>query len=124
MSWLTLENHSNKLKHMVKYSDEILNDVFHVLSDPTRREIIRRLAVGEMTVMNLAKPFEMSLPAISKHLRVLEKAGLVSIRKEGTYRYYYLNPKMVEIAQEWLMDLRKFWTSQLDNLEHFLDNQP
>ncbi len=108
---------------MVKYNNEILDDVFHVLSDPTRREIIKRLAVGEMTVMNLAKPFEMSLPAISKHLRVLEKAGIVSIRREGTYRYYYLNPQTVDSAHEWLMDLRKFWTSQLVNLEHFLDNQ-
>ncbi|GAA3413474.1 hypothetical protein GCM10020370_69890 [Paenibacillus hodogayensis] len=73
--------------------------------------------------MNLAKPFEMSLPAISKHLRVLEKAGLVSIRKEGTYRYYYLNPKTVDGAYEWLMELRSFWTSQLANLEHFLGDQ-
>lgn len=108
---------------MVKYDDELLNDVFQVLSDPTRREIIRRLAVGEMTVMNLATPFEMSLPAVSKHLRVLEKAGLVSVRKKGTYRYYGLNPQAVENAHEWLMDLRKFWTAQMDNLEHFLDNQ-
>ncbi|MFF2481368.1 ArsR/SmtB family transcription factor [Paenibacillus sp. NPDC058071] len=101
----------------------MLNDVFQVLSDPTRREIIKSLAVGEMTVMNLAKPFEMSLPAVSKHLKVMEKAGLVSVRKEGTYRYYYLNPRAVEDAHEWLMDLRKFWTAQVFNLEHFLDNQ-
>ncbi|MFC3746941.1 ArsR/SmtB family transcription factor [Paenibacillus sp. GCM10012306] len=108
---------------MVKYDDELLDNVFHVLSDPTRREILKRLGVGEMTVMNLAKPFDMSLPAISKHLRVLEKAGLVSIRKEGTYRYYYLNPTTVDRAHEWLMELRNFWTPQLSNLELFLDNQ-
>ncbi|WP_233567191.1 ArsR/SmtB family transcription factor [Cohnella endophytica] len=120
---MTLDKNLNKLKRMVKYNDEILNDVFQVLSDPTRREIIRRLAVGEMTVMNLAKPFEMSLPAVSKHLRVLEKAGLVSVRKEGTYRFYYLNPNVVENAHEWLMDLRSFWTAQVINLERFLDKQ-
>jgi len=118
-----MDKNQHKLKHMVKYNDELLDNVFHVLSDPTRREILRRLAVGEMTVMNLAQPFEMSLPAISKHLRVLEKAGLVSVRKEGTYRYYYLNPNTVDSAHEWLMELRNFWTSQLNNLEHFLSNQ-
>ncbi|WP_152394538.1 ArsR/SmtB family transcription factor [Paenibacillus guangzhouensis] len=108
---------------MVKYNNEMLNDVFHVLSDPTRREMIRRLALGEMTVMKLAEPFEMTLPAISKHLRVLEKAGLVSVRKEGTYRYYVLNPKTMDNAHAWLMDVRKFWTTQLDNLDQFLDQQ-
>ncbi|MCD9021887.1 ArsR/SmtB family transcription factor [Cohnella silvisoli] len=108
---------------MVKYNDEILNDVFHVISDPTRREIIRRLAIGEMTVMNLAEPFEMSLPAISKHLKVLENAGLVSMRREGRYRYYHLLPETMDIAHEWLTDLRKFWTDQLVSLEHFLDKQ-
>lgn len=76
-----------------------------------------------MTVMNLAMPFEMSLPAVSKHLRVLETAGLVSVRKKGTYRYYGLNPQAVENAHEWLTDLRKFWTAQMDNLEHVLDQQ-
>lgn len=114
---------SHKLKRMVNYNDENLNDVFQALSDPTRREIIRSLATSEMTVMNLAKPFEMSLPAISKHLKVMEKAGLVSVRKEGTYRYYYLNPQAIENAQEWLVDLRKFWTAQVFNLEQFLENQ-
>ncbi|WP_332908411.1 ArsR/SmtB family transcription factor [Paenibacillus roseus] len=109
------------IKYMVKYNDELLNDVFHVLSDPTRREIIRRLADGEMTVMSLAEPFEMSLPAISKHLKVLETAGVVSKRKEGTFRYYNVNPDVVDRAKEWLIDLSKFWPEQLINLEHFLD---
>jgi len=108
---------------MVKYNEETLNDVFQVLSDPTRREIIRRLAAGETTVMNLAKPFEMSLPAVSKHLKVMEKAGLVSVRKEGTFRYYALNPRGVENAHEWLAELKNFWTEQIVNLEQFLENQ-
>lgn len=108
--------------HMVKSSDEtILNDVFSVLSDPTRREMITQLAKGEMTVMKLAEPFKMSLPAVSKHLRVLEKAGLVSARKEGRYRYYYLNPESIDCANQWLTELRQFWTSQLSRLERFLD---
>lgn len=110
---------------MVKYNDDvILNDVFSVLSDPTRREIIKQLAQGEMTVMKLAEPFEMSLPAISKHLKVLEKAGLVSQRKEGRYRYYYLNPTSLDQASIWLEDLKQYWTSQLSRLERFLNNNP
>ncbi|RAP74236.1 ArsR/SmtB family transcription factor [Paenibacillus montanisoli] len=107
---------------MVKCRDgEILNNVFSVLSDPTRRAIITQLAKGEMTVMKLAEPFEMSLPAVSKHLKVLEKAGLVSVRKEGRFRYFYLNPASIDCANEWLTDLRQFWTSQLSRLERFLD---
>lgn len=112
----------NIFNHMVKCDDEeILNGVFSVLSDPTRREMIMQLAKGEMTVMKLAEPFKMSLPAVSKHLKVLEKAGLVSVRKEGRYRYYYLNPASIDCANQWLQDLRQFWTSQLSRLEHFLD---
>lgn len=107
---------------MVKYYDEdSLNGVFSVLSDPTRRELIKQLAKGEMTVMKLAEPFKMSLPAVSKHLKVLEKAGLVSVRKEGRYRYYYLNPASIDSANQWLTDLQQFWTSQLSRLEHFLN---
>ena len=107
--------------HMVKHNDdEVLNDVFSVLSDPTRREIIKQLSQGEMTVMKLAEPFEMSLPAISKHLKVLEKAGLVSHRKEGRYRYYFLNPTQVDCACQWLTDLKQFWNSQVSRLERFL----
>lgn len=100
---------------------EILNGVFSVLSDPTRRAIITQLAKGEMTVMKLAEPFEMSLPAVSKHLKVLEKAGLVSIRKKGRFRYYYLNPASIDCANQWLTDLQQFWASQLSSLEKFLD---
>jgi DNA-binding transcriptional ArsR family regulator len=111
-----------EFNHMIKYRDEdISNDVFSVLSDPTRREMITQLAKGEMTVMKLAEPFKMSLPAVSKHLKVLEKAGLVSVRKEGRYRYYYLNPTSIDCANQWLTDLRQFWTSQLSRLESFLD---
>ncbi|MBD0378839.1 ArsR/SmtB family transcription factor [Paenibacillus sedimenti] len=106
---------------MVKCDDEILNDVFSVLSDPTRREMIAQLAKGEMTVMKLAEPFQMSLPAVSKHLKVLEKAGLVSVRKEGRYRYYYLNPAAIDRASQWITNLQQFWTSQLFSLERFLD---
>jgi DNA-binding transcriptional ArsR family regulator len=122
-----VNNLTNKRKftiynHMVKYkNEEILNGVFSVLSDPTRRTMITQLAKGEMTVMKLAEPFKMSLPAVSKHLKVLEKAGLVSVRKEGRYRYYYLNPASIDCANQWLTDLQQFWTSQLSRLERFLD---
>lgn len=83
--------------------------------------MIAQLAKGEMTVMKLAEPFKMSLPAVSKHLKVLEKAGLVSVRKEGRYRYYFLNPASIDCANQWLTDLQRFWTSQLSNLERFLE---
>ncbi|MCD9023125.1 metalloregulator ArsR/SmtB family transcription factor [Cohnella sp. NL03-T5] len=106
---------------MVNYREETLNEIFSVLSDPTRRQIIKQLAQREMTVMKLAEPYAMSLPAISKHLKVLGKSGLVSVRKEGRYRYYYLNPASVDTAQQWLTDLKGFWTSQLSSLERFLD---
>ncbi|MDQ0199201.1 ArsR/SmtB family transcription factor [Neobacillus ginsengisoli] len=122
---MTINSEHIIFNHMVKYNDDkILNEVFSVLSDPTRREIINQLARGEMTVMKLAEPFEMSLPAISKHLKVLVKAGLISQRKEGRYRYYYLNPASVDYASQWLTDLRKYWASQLTCLEKYLNNNP
>jgi DNA-binding transcriptional ArsR family regulator len=95
---------------MVKYNNENLNDVFSVLSDPTRRSIIEQLSKGERSVQELADPFDMSLPAISKHLKVLEKAGLVTQRKEGRYRYYSIKPDSMDCACEWMGALKQIWT--------------
>ncbi|MFC7373513.1 ArsR/SmtB family transcription factor [Fictibacillus iocasae] len=86
-----------------------MNDVFSVLSDPTRRGIIEQLSEGERSVQELAQPFDMSLPAISKHLKVLEKAGLVSQRKEGRYRYYSIKPDAIDGACEWMDSLKQVW---------------
>lgn len=99
--------------HMVKYNDENLNDVFSVLSDPTRRSILEILSQGERSVTELAAPFDMSLPAISKHLKVLEKAGVVSQRRVGRNRYYCLREESMDCACEWLNHFKKFWPIKL-----------
>ncbi|WP_335869105.1 ArsR/SmtB family transcription factor [Bacillus sp. 2205SS5-2] len=109
---------------MVNYNNENLDQVFSVLSDPIRRSIIQELAKGEKTVKALAEPFDISLPGISKHLRVLEKAELVSYRKMGRYKYYCLKPESIDDASEWLSFLRTFWESQLTSLEkHLLQSE-
>ncbi|RZT16450.1 ArsR family transcriptional regulator [Fictibacillus sp. BK138] len=95
---------------MVKYNADNLNDVFSVLSDPTRRSIIEQLSKGERSVQELAEPFDMSLPAISKHLKVLENAGLVTQRKEGRYRYYSIKPDSIDSACEWMDALKQVWS--------------
>ncbi|WP_243387182.1 ArsR/SmtB family transcription factor [Bacillus kexueae] len=105
---------------MVNYQENHLDDVFSVLSDPTRRKIIEELSKGEKTVKKLAEPFDMSLPAVTKHLKVLEKAQIVSFRKEGRYKYYFLQPEKMKDAIEWLHYWRSFWEDRLTRLEQFL----
>jgi DNA-binding transcriptional ArsR family regulator len=100
---------------MVKYNTDNLNDVFSVLSDPTRRSMIEQLSKGERSVQELAKPFDMSLPAISKHLKVLENAGLVTQRKEGRYRYYSIKPDSMDDVCEWMETLKQLW-SRLEDM--------
>jgi DNA-binding transcriptional ArsR family regulator len=107
---------------MVNYFKNDLDQVFSVLSDPTRRAIIQELSKGEKTVKKLAEPFDMSLPAFSKHMKVLETAGLVSFRKVGRYKYYYLHPNTIIGASNWLNDLKALWESQLSSLEKYLLN--
>lgn len=101
--------------------DEHLDLVFAALSNPTRRAIVRRLADGDATVSDLAGPFDMSLPAVSKHLSVLEKAGLVDRHRRGRSRYCSLRPAAVEQAEEWLTACRHFWIGTLDALAEHLD---
>ncbi|MGG0174824.1 ArsR/SmtB family transcription factor [Gottfriedia acidiceleris] len=105
---------------MVNYYDDNLDQVFSVLSDPTRRAIIQELSKGENTVKKLAEPFDMSLPAFSKHLKVLENAGLVSFKKVGRFKYYYLLPNAITSASNWLNELKSLWEHQLSSLEQFL----
>lgn len=105
---------------MVNYFNANLDQVFSVLSDPTRRAIIQELSKGEKTVKKLAEPFDMSLPAFSKHMKVLENAGLVSYRKVGRFKFYYLHPNAISEASIWLNDLKSLWEDQLSNLEKFL----
>ena len=106
---------------MVKYHDDPLNEVFGALADPTRRAILARLALGETSVGKLAEPFEMSLPAVSKHLGVLETAGLVQREKQGRVRRCQLDGRPLEAAATWIERYRQFWEAQLDSLARYLE---
>jgi DNA-binding transcriptional ArsR family regulator len=97
-----------------------LDTAFSALSDPTRRAILARLALGEVTVMELAEPFDMSQPAISKHLGVLERAGLIVRRVEGAKRPCRLAKEGVEVIDQWLAMLRKALASNYDRLDAVL----
>jgi DNA-binding transcriptional ArsR family regulator len=94
-----------------------LDQIFAALADPTRRALLARLALGETTVGELAKPFDMSLPAISRHLKVLEGALLISNQREGKHRRCRLNARALEGAADWIDFYRSFWTASLDSLE-------
>jgi len=108
---------------MVKYSPSNLNSVFHALADGTRRAILAKLAQGDALVTELAEPFDMSLPAISKHLTVLEKAGLLSRHKDGRIRRCQLNAAPLESASEWIAFYKQFWDAQLDSLTDYLEGK-
>ena len=97
-----------------------LDSTFAALADPTRRAILARLAQGETSVTELAAPFEMSMPAISKHLKVLEKAGLIDRGREAQYRPARLNPAALKSAADWIEEYRQFWEHSFDRLEAYL----
>jgi len=95
---------------------DMLDFTFAALADPTRRAILAQLASGEATVGELAKPFAISLPAISRHLKVLEQASLIERRRDGQMRRCRLDPRPLDDAAEWLTFYRKFWNASLDRL--------
>ena len=97
-----------------------LDATFAALADPTRRAIIARLATGEATVMELAKPFAMSQPAISKHLKVLEQAGLISRSRDAQRRPCRIEAKRLEEANQWLERYSAFWEASLQRLDDML----
>ena len=97
-----------------------LSTTFSALADPTRRAILGRLSRGEKSVTDLAKPFKMSLPAVSKHLKVLEKAGLIERGREAQWRPCRLKPRPLKGAADWLEQYRQFWEERLDRLEEYL----
>jgi DNA-binding transcriptional ArsR family regulator len=99
---------------------EQLNSTFGALADPTRRAILARLAAGEATVTELAEPFAVSLPAISKHLKVLERAGLIARSRAAQWRPCRLEPAPLEGAAEWLEDYRQLWEGSFDRLDDHL----
>src|SRR6476646_6715120 len=98
-----------------------LDDTFAALSDPTRRAILARLGRGEAAVGGLAKPFAISLPAISRHLRVLERARLIERRVDAQWRVCRLRPQRLRAAADWLDDYRRFWEDSLDRLAEVLE---
>lgn len=105
---------------MVYYSAD-LDLTFSALSNPTRRAIISKLAQGETSIIELAAPFDMSLPAVTKHIRVLEKAGLLTRKKQGRVQYCRLNAAPMRDATNWLAFYQKFWDAKLDSLADFLE---
>src|ERR1051326_7377643 len=108
---------------MVNYSSAAaLDATFSALSDPTRRAMLARLARHDASVGQLARPFEMSLPAVSQHLRVLHHAGLVAREKHGRVHRLSLVPGPVEEAQAWIDRYRRFWQQQLDALADYLND--
>lgn len=106
---------------MVNYSPKMLDRTFAALADPTRRRILAHLARGDERVTDLARPYAMSLPAISKHLRVLEKAGLLRRRRYGRVHEMQLEAKPLKQAAAWVEEYRKFWEGSLDRLANYLE---
>jgi DNA-binding transcriptional ArsR family regulator len=116
----TLKNDLLIVNQMVKYSNT-LNRTFAALADPTRRRILAHLARGDRRVTDLARPHAMSLPAVSKHLRVLEKAGLLRRRRYGRVHEMQLDAKPLKKAAQWVEEYRKFWEGSLDRLAAYLE---
>jgi DNA-binding transcriptional ArsR family regulator len=106
---------------MVNHQSSGLDTVFAALADPTRRAMLERLARGASTPGALAEPFAVSLPAISRHLRVLERAGLIARRRMGRHHRVTLHPAPMDAAAAWIATHRAFWERQLDALERYLD---
>lgn len=106
---------------MVKYQREALSGTFRALADPTRRAILERLSLEESSVTSLAEPFSVSLPAISKQLRVLERAGLLTQEKDGRVRRCRLAAGPMKEAADWIAQYQRFWDQQLDSLAGYLD---
>ena len=109
---------------MVNYYQRQLDLSFGALAHPIRRGILARLSTGEATVAELAKPYKVSATAISKHMRILEEAGLLSRKKEGRTHHCRLEQKRMQEAQAWIERHRKFWNDKLDALERYLKENP
>lgn len=102
--------------------DPSLNRLFSALADPTRRSILTRLTTGEATMSELAEPFEMSLPGVSKHVSVLEDAGLVRRWRTGRVRRCRLEPEALEVGTAWIAERTRFWNETLDRFAAFVEN--
>jgi len=105
------------------YQERRLNATFAALADPTRRTILSLLAERERTISDLAGRFSMSLPAVSKHVRVLERAGLARVRRDGRVRRCALRPGPMREASSWIERYRRYWEASFDRLAEYLDEQ-
>ena len=112
------------VNHMVYYSlpvsEDLLDSTFGALADPTRRAILARLVKGETTVGELARPFAISPPAISRHLKVLTDAGLIERHTEAQWRRCELRAEGLRLAADWIDEYRRFWETQFERLEAYL----
>jgi len=108
------------LTHRLNKMASDLNATFAALADPTRRAILAQLASGEASVTELAQPFDMSLPAVSKHLRVLERAGLISRSRNAQWRPCQLAARPLKDVADWVEHYRRFWTESFDRLDQYL----
>ena len=106
-----------------KAKDERLDSVFRALAHPTRRDLLSRLMRGSATVSELAAPYEASLPTVSKHIRVLEQAGLVQREVSGRVHRCRIDRTGLEPAEAWIRETRSFWTSSLDGLAEYLEDR-
>ncbi len=107
---------------MTRRADDTLNAAFAALADPTRRAIVSRLARGDATVTELAAPFAISLPGISKHLKVLEHSGLISRRRDAQFRPCHLEAGALDDALDWITTNRRLWDERFDKLDALLDD--
>ncbi len=106
----------------MKINPEYLDAIFGALADPTRRQILERLSHGPANITELGAPFAMSQPAISKHMKILDRAGLVSREKEGRCYQMKMNPEPLEQAMKWVKAMKSFWEGSFDGLTHYLEN--
>jgi DNA-binding transcriptional ArsR family regulator len=104
------------------YHSQSLDTTFFALADPTRREILSRLATGGRTISELASRFDMSLPAVSKHVRVLQSAGLATVERQGRVRRAHLRSEPMRSALQWIEHYKQFWESELDLLARYLED--
>ena len=107
---------------MAEEEADFLDKAFAALADRTRRAILARLAMGEAGVTELAEPFEMSLPAVSKHLKVLERAGLITRSNQAQWRYCRLDPAPLKQVSDWLGNYKRFWDESYERLDEYLED--
>jgi DNA-binding transcriptional ArsR family regulator len=110
--------------HAKKIDDATLDAVFHALADGTRRKLVARLASGPASVTELAEPFAMSLPAVSKHLRVLEDAKLLRRERDGRFHRCFFEPAVLDDAHAFIERYRTFWNESLDELALYVEKEP